>query len=132
MPWLRRLLIYPGVFGQVVYRTDALMARFGWWPLIAIGVPLAVLFRTWHKPPDPKAARWDLLGAGWYLAITGYAVNLAISGYRPAGWHLYFLLMAPGTILCMTIIVRILSRGSSSGAPSGDTPSQPPSNEPIE
>jgi hypothetical protein len=128
---VRKLLIYPGVFGQVAYLVDALKARFGLWPLIALGVPLVLLFRSWHRPPDPRGDRWDLLGAGWYLAVTGYAVNLAVSGYRPAGWGLYLLLMAPGMILCTTIIVRILRRGASTEGPGGDTRSQP-TNKPIE
>jgi len=82
MPTLRKLLLYPGILGQV------------------------------------------------YLALTGYSVYLAVSGYRPENWILFLLLMAPGALLCMTIIVRVL-RASSEGPGSG-TDSQVPSNKPME
>src|SRR5262245_7662575 len=130
MSMLRRLLLYPGLFGQVLYLTDPLQARVRLWPFIAMGVPLALLLRTWNKPPDPKGARWDLLGAVGYLAITGYSVYLAVSGYRPEGWSIYVLLMVPAAILCMSIIVRIL-RSSTEGPGTGPD-SQIPSNKPME
>jgi hypothetical protein len=130
MPTLRKLLLYPGIVGQVLYLFEALRARMGFWPLLAMGVPLLLLERTWNKPPDPRGARWDLLGAGWYLALTGYSVYLAVSGYRPENWILFLLLMAPGALLCMMIIVRVL-RASSEGPGSG-TDSQVPSNKPME
>lgn len=66
---------------------------------------LLLFFRKGELSPNLVRGLQHLAGI-WYLGLSGIAVALCLSGYRPHGWVLFLVLMAPGAALSAYMLLR--------------------------
>ncbi len=97
------LIFYMGVLGQAAYLSDPSKRIMGVWVFVALVMVsfVVLLFFRHGEFSDETVARAHLVAALWYLALTLIAVVLAAGGYRPHGWVLFLLMIAPGACISL-------------------------------
>lgn len=103
--WVLYSLIV-GTFGQVAYLADLLKPHVPGY--LAVGfliVPVwVVIFVHEGEWQQRTVARWHLLAALWFAAITILAEVLSFAGYAPSGTTLYRVCMHLGWIHCAAVL----------------------------
>jgi hypothetical protein len=102
------LAFHVGVLGQAAYLADPAKRLMGIHLFVGLVLLpyLVLLFFRHGELSDEVVARAHLLAALWYVVLTLLVVALAAEGYRPSGWILYLVLMAPGAVISLVVIGR--------------------------
>jgi hypothetical protein len=104
------LVFHVGVLWQTAYLSEPSKQVVGIWVFLGlVMLPyLLLLFFRQGELADETVARAHLLAALWYLGLALVAVALAAGGYRPPGWIVFLVFMAPGARISLLLIFRRL------------------------
>lgn len=111
------IIFYMGTLFQVAYLSEPGKRILGIWLFLAIMIVpiLFLLFFQQGAASDETVARAHRMAALWYTALTLVCVWLAITDYRPPGWIVFLVCMAPGQAVCMWVIWNWLHDPESRG-----------------
>jgi hypothetical protein len=101
-------VFYMGVLAQTAYLADPskkYMHVAVFLVLMLVPYTLLLFFRKGEFSPNLVRGLQYLAGL-WYLGLAGLAVALCLSGYRPHGWMVFLVLMAPGAALSAYMLWR--------------------------
>jgi len=101
-------VFYMGVLAQTAYLADPSKKHINaavFIVLMLVPYTLLLFFRKGEFSPSIIRGLQYLAGI-WHLGLSGIAVALCLSGYRPYGWIVFLVLMAPGAALSVYMLLR--------------------------
>lgn len=106
-------IFYMGVLAQTAYLADPSKKYINaavFILLMLVPYTLLLFFRKGEFSPSLVRGLQYLAGL-WYLGISGLALALCLSEYRPHGWVVFLALMAPGAVLSVYMLLRKTDAG---------------------